>query len=170
MLADVVSLNFCGRCYFSLIVIFVQQLLWSHVLSKWQVLLPNVVDGRATWWWFILSFEVLNRTSYHLWDRWSFPVYSLGMDYGPLSIWLLLWFLSGSCQQLWKYQPTNHHYIKLFNSKISYTVVLYVKSQSESLNNVCSKHRIQVYFRGGRTIKNLLMASKEQGGMWWRVH
>ena len=33
---------------------------------------------------------------------------------------------------------------------------------SESLKKVCSKHGVQVYFKGGNTIKNLLMAPKDQ--------
>ena len=33
---------------------------------------------------------------------------------------------------------------------------------SESLKKVCSKHRVQVYFKGGNTIKNLLVAPKDQ--------
>ena len=28
--------------------------------------------------------------------------------------------------------------------------------------NVCSKHGVQVYFRGGRTIRSLLVASKDK--------
>ena len=33
---------------------------------------------------------------------------------------------------------------------------------SENLKKVCSKHAVQVYFKGGNTIKNLLVAPKDQ--------
>ena len=33
---------------------------------------------------------------------------------------------------------------------------------SESLKNICNKHRLQVYYKGGNTIKGLLMAPKDK--------
>ena len=39
-------------------------------------------------------------------------------------------------------------------------VVLYTKGLSESVTNICNKHEIQVHFKGGRTIKKLLIAPK----------
>ena len=41
-------------------------------------------------------------------------------------------------------------------------VILYYKGISESIKKTCSKHGVQVYFKGGNTIKNLLVASKDQ--------
>ena len=38
-----------------------------------------------------------------------------------------------------------------------YTVVPYYKGMSESLKKICGKHGVQVYFKGGHTIKSLLM-------------
>ena len=43
-----------------------------------------------------------------------------------------------------------------------YMVVPCHKGVSESLKNTCNKHGIQVYFKGGRTIKSLLMAPKDK--------
>ena len=43
-----------------------------------------------------------------------------------------------------------------------YMVVPYHKGVSESLKKTCNKHGIQVYFKGGRTIKSLLMAPKDK--------
>ena len=48
------------------------------------------------------------------------------------------------------------------NNQNPYIVVPYYKGLSESLKKVCSKHGVQVYFKGGTTIKNLLMAPKDQ--------
>ena len=48
------------------------------------------------------------------------------------------------------------------SSQRCHIVVLYTKSLSESIRNICSKHRIQVYFRGGRTIKDLLVSPKDK--------
>ena len=43
-----------------------------------------------------------------------------------------------------------------------YMVVPYYKSLSESLKKICGKHGVQVYFKGGNTIKSLLVAPKDQ--------
>ena len=42
----------------------------------------------------------------------------------------------------------------------SYMMVPYYTGLSESLKKVCSRHGVQVYFKGGNTIKNLLVAKK----------
>ena len=41
-------------------------------------------------------------------------------------------------------------------------VIPYYKGISESIKITCSKHGVQVYFKGGNTIKNLLVAPKDQ--------
>ena len=41
-------------------------------------------------------------------------------------------------------------------------VVPYYRGLSESLKKVCSRHGVQVYFKGSNTIKNLLVAPKDQ--------
>ena len=41
-------------------------------------------------------------------------------------------------------------------------VVPYHRGLSESFKKVCSNHGVQVYFKGGTTIKNVLMAPKDQ--------
>ena len=46
--------------------------------------------------------------------------------------------------------------------KKSYMVLPYVKGLSESMKNVGKKHGIQTYFRGGITIKSLLMTPKDK--------
>ena len=51
------------------------------------------------------------------------------------------------------------------NYQKPYMVVPYYKGLSESVKRTCNKHGIQVYFRGGVTIKNLLMAPKDQDPM-----
>ena len=50
------------------------------------------------------------------------------------------------------------------SSKIQkpYLVVPYHKGVSESLKKICGKHSVQVYFKGGNTIKSLLVAPKDQ--------
>ena len=41
-------------------------------------------------------------------------------------------------------------------------VIPYYKGISESIKKTCSKHGVQVYFKGGNTIKNLLVTPKDQ--------
>ena len=47
-------------------------------------------------------------------------------------------------------------------SQKPYMVVPYHKGVSESLKKTCGKHGVQVYFKGGKTIKSLLVAPKDQ--------
>ena len=42
-------------------------------------------------------------------------------------------------------------------------MVPYYEGLSEHLKKVCSKHGMQVYFKGGNTINNLLVVPKDQG-------
>ena len=51
------------------------------------------------------------------------------------------------------------------NCQKPYMVVPYYQGLRESVKRTCNKHGEQVYFRGGVTIKNLLMAPKDQDPM-----
>ena len=55
---------------------------------------------------------------------------------------------------------TNNHVTS--KNQRPYMVVPYYKGLSESLKKICGKHGVQVYFKGGNTIKNLLVAPKDQ--------
>ena len=48
------------------------------------------------------------------------------------------------------------------NNQRGYIVVPYTKGLSESIKTVCRKHWIQVYFKGGKTIKNFPVAPKDK--------
>ena len=48
------------------------------------------------------------------------------------------------------------------NIQKPHMVIPCYKGISESLKNTCRKHGVQVYFKGGNIIKNLLMAPKDQ--------
>ena len=48
------------------------------------------------------------------------------------------------------------------NIRRNYITVTYTKGLSESFKNICKKHGIQVYFRGSKTIKDLLVAPKDK--------
>ena len=51
------------------------------------------------------------------------------------------------------------------NIQKPHIVVPYHRGLSESFKKVCSNHGVQLYFKGGTTIKNLLMAPKDQDAM-----
>ena len=55
------------------------------------------------------------------------------------------------------------------NYQRPYMVVPYYQGLSESLKRTCNKYGVQVYFRGGVTIKNLLMVPKDQDPMLKKV-
>ena len=46
-----------------------------------------------------------------------------------------------------------------------YIVVPYYKGLSESLKGTCNKYGVQIYFKGGNTIRSLLMAPKDKDPM-----
>ena len=43
-----------------------------------------------------------------------------------------------------------------------YMILPHVRGLSESMKNICNKHGVQVHYRGGNTIKGLLMAPKDK--------
>ena len=51
------------------------------------------------------------------------------------------------------------------NTPKPYITVPYYRGLSESVKKKCSNYGVQVYFRGGTTIKNLLMAPKDKDPM-----
>ena len=65
-----------------------------------------------------------------------------------------------------KIKPKNNNNNKDTNSKIinrrGYITVPYMKGLSESIKNTCKRYGIQVYFKGGKTIKDLLVAPKDK--------
>ena len=48
------------------------------------------------------------------------------------------------------------------NSKKPYIVVPYMQGLSESCKNICRKHGVEMYFRGGNTIRDLLVHPKDR--------
>ena len=46
--------------------------------------------------------------------------------------------------------------------KICHMVVPYSKGIAESFKNICRKYRIQVYFKGGKTLNNLLVSPTDK--------
>ena len=48
------------------------------------------------------------------------------------------------------------------NTRKPYSVVPYIKSMGESCKNICRKHGVEVYFKVGSTIKDLLVHPKDK--------
>ena len=65
-------------------------------------------------------------------------------------------------------QCSQQYQVALGNKK-PYIVVPYVKGRSESHKNICRKHEIEMYFKGGNTIKNLQVHSKTETPSYRRV-
>ena len=59
----------------------------------------------------------------------------------------------------------NKNTTQLNNIQKPYITVPYYKGLSESTKKICNSYGVQVYFKGGTTIKNLLMAPKDQDPM-----
>ena len=64
----------------------------------------------------------------------------------------------GSCSNNRKLPSSNTNSI----NKRNYIVVPYTKGLSESIKTLCKKYGIQVYFKGGKSIKHLLVAPKDK--------
>ena len=56
----------------------------------------------------------------------------------------------------------NKNKLELPKKNNTYIVVQYTKGPSESVKDICNKHGPQVHFKGGRTIKNLLVTFKDR--------
>ena len=48
------------------------------------------------------------------------------------------------------------------SSNKSYIVVPYMEGTSESCTNICRKHGVEMYFKGGNTIRDLLVHPKDR--------
>ena len=70
--------------------------------------------------------------------------------------------INAPTQQEQKKKGTNISTNATAGNQRPYTVVLYVKRLSESIKNECRKHGVQVYCKGGNTIKSLLMTPKDK--------
>ena len=57
-------------------------------------------------------------------------------------------------------QSTRNH--SNSNQQIGYIVVPYINRVSESVKTACGRHGIQVHFKEGKTIKDLLMEPKDK--------
>ena len=44
-------------------------------------------------------------------------------------------------------------------------VIPYVQGIFKSLKNICGKHGVTVHFKGGQTLKNILVSPKDKDGM-----
>ena len=59
-------------------------------------------------------------------------------------------------------RATNNSGSNSTNNQRPYMVVPNTKWLRESLKKVCNKHGVEVYFRGGKTIRSLLVAPKDK--------
>ena len=89
--------------------------------------------------------EVLTRNKYPLWALNRVKIKSK----------------NSQAQHQQRTQPNVNTRGKTGNQK-SYMVLPSVKGLSESIKNVGKKHGIQIYFKGGNTIKSLLMTPKDK--------
>ena len=67
--------------------------------------------------------------------------------------------------QRFQKKNNNSNTNKQKSNQNSYIVVSYYNGLSESMKRTCNKHGEQVYFKGGNTIRNLLMAPKDKDPM-----
>ena len=82
-------------------------------------------------------------------------------------MWCPIWALNGASIKQKKTNRTNQDSNNRrnntgFNNNNPYIVVPYVKGMSESGKNICRKHGIDMHFKGGSTIKDLLVHYKDK--------
>ena len=56
-----------------------------------------------------------------------------------------------------KQTPTHKH-----STKKCHIVIPYAQGICESINNICEKHGVSVHFKGGQTLKNILVSPKDK--------
>ena len=64
-----------------------------------------------------------------------------------------------------QHQPNNisrNRHIPSSTKEKSYIVVPYTQDTCESFKNICQKYVVQVHFKGGTTVKNLLLLPKDK--------
>ena len=70
----------------------------------------------------------------------------------------LSWAIDGmECKTFQHNTPNNTGNKKKNNTYKGYIVILYVKSLCKSIKGICGKYGINTYYRGNRTIKNILL-------------
>ena len=97
--------------------------------------------------------QLLKEEEYHLKQAlWKCPVYAINMSSIKSN-------RSNKGSNNIRNNPTT-------NINKPHIVVPYIKGVSESCKNNCIKHGIQMYFKGGRTIKDLLVKPKDTDTIW----
>ena len=114
----------------------------------WLVVWPVIV----LWWWIA---EGAFRCSLYL----SPKVLEVSPMYSSSQPRLLHWYLYMA--PLWlsnnSAQPANHG----VQSK-GHIVIPYTQGLCESIKKICGRYGIQTHFKGGKTIKNLLVSPKDK--------
>ena len=59
-------------------------------------------------------------------------------------------------------QGTLNTTTKRGNNNKPYTVVPYIQGMGESCKNICRNHGVEMFFKGGNTIKNILVYPKDR--------
>ena len=59
-------------------------------------------------------------------------------------------------------QGTGKNTVKTGSNSTPYIVVPYIQGMSESCKNICRKHGVEMYFKGGHTIKDLPVPPKDK--------
>ena len=85
-----------------------------------------------------------------------------GMDPSSLVSSIVNWIFS-SMEFIWLMKLSFWVFLMMTRGQNKpYMVPPYVRGLSESMKNICSKHGVQVHYRGGNTIKGLLMTPKDK--------
>ena len=126
-----------------------------QMLLPWLMLLP-MFCGRCfkplSQMWFFWA-ELLQQEEHHLkkvLTKCKYPVWALNR------VMIKMKTPAQKNQQKKKSCISGHQH------QNPYIVVPYYKGLSESLKRTCKKYGVQVYFKGGNTIKSLLMAPKDE--------
>ena len=65
-------------------------------------------------------------------------------------------------QQLQQKDTANKRHIPSLAKRKCHIVVPYAQGTCERFMNICQKYRVQVHFKGGTTLKNLLVSRKDK--------
>ena len=129
----------------------------ENIAEFWRIV---VISGTVHWFWLKTSFHPLLWTSSGLTGSWKLSTY---IRFGSLSLRSLR--LNRSSRQVNDRGNQNAQSANQGVPSKGHIVIPYTQGLCESIKKICGRYGIQTHFKGGSTIKNLLVSPKDKDPM-----
>ena len=116
---------------------------------------------------------VLSKTLSHMWGKLNLPIFLFNVALLTLTNMDSLMFLpkpcpSGPSRRYWWANNQGTTGTQLNTNEVKtkgHIVIHYTQGLCESIKKICGRYGIQTHFKGGNTIKNLLVSPKDKDPM-----